>query len=80
MKQKLSVGAQKISDAAKARPTETRWSLIGAALGVVIGLSVGGVGIAAMGGAKGVPAALVLAVVGAVIGNRYGISKDRPIK
>ncbi|TBB59419.1 hypothetical protein ELH43_38770 [Rhizobium ruizarguesonis] len=79
MKQKLSAGAQKISDAAKARPAETRWSLIGAAAGALLGLLVGGVGIAAMGGAAGVPAALILALVGGIVGNRYGISKDRPI-
>ncbi|MBY5828570.1 hypothetical protein ACC676_00445 [Rhizobium ruizarguesonis] len=80
MKQKLSAGAQKISDAAKARPAETRWSLIGAAAGALLGLLVGGVGIAAMGGAAGVPAALILALVGGIVGNRYGISKDRPIR
>ncbi|MBB4232657.1 hypothetical protein [Rhizobium mongolense] len=79
MKQKLSSGAQKVAAAAKARPAETRWSLIGAAVGAVLGLLVGGVGIAAMGGAAGVPAAVILALVGGIVGNRYGISKDRPI-
>ena len=79
MKDKLHAGAQKLSAAAKARPAETRWSLIGAAAGAVLGLLIGGVGIAAMGGAKGVPAAVILALLGAFIGNRYGISKDRPV-
>jgi predicted lipid-binding transport protein (Tim44 family) len=79
MKEKLSSGAQKISAAAKARPAETRWSLIGAVAGAILGLLVGGVGIAAMGGAAGVPAAVILALVGGVVGNRYGISKDRPV-
>ncbi|MDR6664003.1 hypothetical protein [Rhizobium sp. 1399] len=80
MKQKISAGAQKISGAAKARPAETKWSIIGAAAGAILGLLIGGVGIAAMGGAAGVPAALILAVIGGVVGNRYGISKDRPVR
>ena len=79
MKQKISSSAQKLSNAAKARPAETRWSLIGAGAGAVIGLMVGGVGVAAMGGGAGVPAAVILAVVGGMLGNRYGISKDRPV-
>ncbi|MGO7153197.1 hypothetical protein [Rhizobium leguminosarum] len=80
MKQKLSSGAQKVAAAAKARPAETRWSLIGAVVGVFLGLLIGGVGVAAMGGAAGVPAALILALVGGILGNRYGISKDRPVR
>ncbi|KQQ72442.1 hypothetical protein ASF70_13000 [Rhizobium sp. Leaf321] len=65
--------------AAKARPAETIWSIIGAVGGAILGLMIGGVGIAAMGGAKGVPAAIILALLFGVIGNRYGISKDRPV-
>ncbi|MBC2806982.1 hypothetical protein C3Y94_028025 [Rhizobium ruizarguesonis] len=80
MKQKLSSGAQKVAAAAKARPAETRWSLIGAAAGAILGLLVGGVGIAAMGGAAGVPAAVILALIGGMVGNRYGLSKDRPVR
>ncbi|MGO7589977.1 hypothetical protein [Rhizobium leguminosarum] len=80
MKQKLSSGAQKVAAAAKARPAETRWSLIGAVVGVFLGLLIGGVGVAAMGGAAGLPAALILALVGGIVGNRYGISKDRPVR
>lgn len=79
MKQRISSGAQKVAAAAKARPAETRWSLIGAAAGALIGLLIGGVGIAAMGGAAGVPAAVIFALVGGALGNRYGISKDRPV-
>lgn len=79
MKQRLDSNARKVAAAAKARPVETRWSLIGAAAGAVIGLLIGGVGIAAMGGAAGVPAAIILALVGGMVGNRYGVSKDRPI-
>lgn len=79
MKQRISSGARKVAAAAKARPAETRWSVIGAAAGALMGLLIGGVGIAAMGGAAGVPAAVILALVGGIIGNRYGISKDRPV-
>lgn len=45
-----------------------------------LGLLVGGVGVAAMGGAAGIPAAVILALSGAVIGNRYGISKYRTVQ
>ncbi|UFS81534.1 MULTISPECIES: hypothetical protein [Rhizobium] len=80
MKQRFTAGTQKVTAAAKARPAETRWSLIGAAGGAFLGFLIGGVGIAAMGGAAGVPAALILAIAGGVLGNRYGISKDRPVR
>ncbi|QIJ44253.1 hypothetical protein G7039_29220 (plasmid) [Rhizobium leguminosarum] len=80
MKQKLHTGASKVAAAAKARPAETKWSFMGAVAGAVLGLLVGGVGIAAMGGAAGVPAAVILALIGGVVGNRYGISKDRPVR
>ncbi len=80
MKDKIERGTKKVVSAAKARPAETRWSLIGAAVGALFGLLVGGVGVAAMGGAAGIPAAVILALVGAVIGNRYGISKNRPVQ
>ncbi|ULJ72986.1 hypothetical protein [Rhizobium gallicum] len=79
MKEHIAKRAAKASAFAAARPYETRWSLIGAGAGFLIGLLAGGVGIAAMGGAVGIPAALILALVGGAIGNRYGISKDRPV-
>jgi predicted lipid-binding transport protein (Tim44 family) len=80
MKQQLEASARKVAAAAKARPAETRWSIIGAAAGAVLGLLIGGVGIAAMGGAAGIPAAVILALIGGIVGNRYGISKDRPVR
>lgn len=55
MKQKFQNGVRKVGDAAKARPQETRWSIIGVIAGAFIGLMIGGVGIAAMDGARGVP-------------------------
>ncbi|RVM58389.1 hypothetical protein CN128_09865 [Sinorhizobium meliloti] len=79
LKDKLASGARKAAAAAKARPAEARWSVIGAVAGAVVGFLIGGVGIAAMGGATGVPAAIILTLVGALLGNRYGISKDRPV-
>lgn len=35
--------------------------------------------LAALGGAVGIPAVVLCSVVGAVIGNRVGIEKDRPL-
>lgn len=65
---------------AKKNPNETKWSIVGIAVGMLAGLFIGGVGIATMGGAFGIPAALILAFVGGMIGNRYGVGKDRPSK
>ena len=79
MKKQISSGAQKVASAAKARPAETRWSLIGAAAGAALGLVIGGVGVVAMGGGVGIPAAVILAVFGGMLGNRYGVGKDRPV-
>jgi len=80
MKSKFSEARDRIFSGAKARPAETRWSLIGAAAGAAFGLLIGGVGIVAMGGGIGIPAAVILAVLGCALGNRYGISKDRPVR
>ncbi|MEH2546890.1 cytochrome c biogenesis protein CcdA [Bradyrhizobium sp. AZCC 2262] len=66
-----------VSDFRKARPKEFYWSIFGAAAGFLIGLLVGGVGVAALGGAIGVSAYYVLPVVGVAIGNRVGIWRDR---
>ncbi|MBU2328349.1 MAG: hypothetical protein KJ755_13500 [Alphaproteobacteria bacterium] len=79
MRDKFSVIKMRILSCAKARPAEARWSLFGAAIGAFLGLLIGGVGIAAMGGGAGLPAAVILAFVGGMLGNRYGISKDRPV-
>ena len=79
MKDRIGKGAAKASAFVAARPQERRWSIIGGGAGFIVGLFIGGLGVAAMGGAVGVPAAIVLAVLGAIIGNRYGISKDRPV-
>ena len=65
--------------AAKSRPYETKWSLFGLIAGTTVGLFIGGVGVAALGGAIGVPAAIMLGLVGALVGNRYGVEKDRPV-
>lgn len=65
---------------AQKNPNETKWTSAGIGLGILAGLSIGGVGIAALGGAIGVSAAVILAAVGGMIGNRYGIGKDRPQK
>lgn len=79
MRDKISIATKRIVSGAKARPAETRWSLIGASAGAAVGLMVGGVGIVAMGGGAGIPAAVILAVIGGMLGNRYGISRDRPV-
>lgn len=65
---------------AKSRPQEVKWSLAGLATGATVGLGIGGVGVAALGSAIGVPAALMLGLVGTLVGNRYGVEKDRPHK
>jgi hypothetical protein len=59
-------------------PQELRLTAAGLVLGLVVGLYVGSVGIAAKGTAHGVPAALVLGALFALIGNRIGVAFDRP--
>jgi hypothetical protein len=64
---------------AKARP-EMFWSIVGAAVGAIAGLFVGGVGIAAGGRATGVSSLVVLiifAAIGGLTGNRLGIAIGR---
>lgn len=56
---------------------EWRLTITGLVLGVVLGLSMGGVGIAAKGTAIGLPAGLVLGLLMALVGNRVGIEWDR---
>jgi len=49
--------------------------IIGGSIGALVGRAIGGIGIAAMGGAVGIPAAavtVVAAVGGAAIGNQVG--------
>lgn len=53
-----------------------RWCVVGAATCFMIG----GVGVAAMGGAAELAAAAILALLGAVVSNRHGISKDRALR
>lgn len=52
-------------------------SVGGTVLGIVAGLLIGGIGIAAMGDDVGVPASVILALIGAIIGNRAGVELDR---
>ena len=59
------------------RPKEVVGTALGVASGVPVGVAIGGVGIAAMGGAVGVPALLICGVVGAISGNRIGLEMDR---
>ncbi|QIP05612.1 hypothetical protein [Bradyrhizobium symbiodeficiens] len=63
----------------KSRPKELRWSIYGVVAGVLVGASLGGIGVAIHGGAFGFPAAVVLGTIGGVIGNRIGLEKDRAV-
>jgi hypothetical protein len=64
MKQLFRRGVAKAGDYAKARP-EAFWSIIGTTTGATAGLFVGGVGIAAGGGATGVSWLVVLLILSA---------------
>jgi hypothetical protein len=59
---------------------EIRWSIGGAIVCAIAGALIGGVGIAAGGGARGISALAVLAilaVLGAIIGSRIGVEIDK---
>ncbi len=77
MKHTIKRGADAIRGFRKSRPREFHWSIYGMAVGALVGAFVGGVGVAALGGALGVPASVILATVGGMIGNRVGVEKDK---
>lgn len=58
-------------------PKEVKGTVAGIMAGAAIGTAIGGIGVAAMGSAVGVSGAALLAVGGGVIGNRWGIGKDK---
>jgi len=55
----------------------TAYLLVGIILGAATGLFIGGMGIAALGGAIGVSGFLVFTLVGALTGRWAGLEKDR---
>ena len=59
------------------RRYELFYSLVGVLAGGLIGLFVGGVGVAALGGAHGLSGLVVCAVALGFIGNRIGVERDR---
>ncbi|WGD55642.1 hypothetical protein QA641_18210 [Bradyrhizobium sp. CB1650] len=61
----------------RSRPREFFWSIYGILGGVLVGASIGGIGIAVLGSAFGVPAFVIFAIIGGMIGNRVGVEKDR---
>ena len=61
MKHAIKRGAQAIHGFRKSRPREFRWSIYGIVVGALVGAFVGGVGVAALGSALGVPASVILA-------------------
>lgn len=72
---KKAVGVSR--EVAVNRPNEVRFTAGGIATGVAAGLVIGGgIGIAAFGGAIGLPVLLVTGTVGMIAGNRSGIEKD----
>lgn len=58
-------------------PKEVKGTIAGVITGAAVGSAIGGIGIAALGTAVGLPASAVLAVGAGLVGNRWGISKDR---
>ena len=72
---KKAVGVSR--EVAASRPNEVRFTVGGIAAGVAAGLVIGGgIGIAAFGGAIGLPVVLATGTVGMIVGNRWGVEKD----
>lgn len=59
----------------RAPTRDGRWTLGGSAIGAVVGLMVGGVGIAMMGSAFGLPGWFVFGLISALIGKWVGLSR-----
>ncbi|MBK3776188.1 hypothetical protein GAY31_18860 [Azospirillum brasilense] len=55
---------------------EAKGTAFGVVVGVAIGFMIGGIGVAALGGAFGIPAAVIFAFIGGMLGNRWGIGRD----
>lgn len=65
---------------ARSRHHEIKWATIGAAVGIFTGVYIGSVGIAAHGKASGLSelvVAILFAGLGALVGSRFGIGKDK---
>ena len=77
MKIVLKKSAVRAAAFAKGRPSEITGTAIGTIAGVAAGLLIGGVGIVALGGAFGLSASAILALVGGLVGNRIGMERDR---
>jgi hypothetical protein len=73
----LNAILRRVADLLTNRPKEIRWTLYGTAAGFIGGFLIGGVGIAAMGSATGLPAFILLGGLGALIGNRVGVERHR---
>jgi len=79
MKHQLRNGSSSAHQRATSHRSETTWTVVGIGLGVFMGFSIGGIGIA-IGGTFGIPGLsvpLILAIAFGLLGNRYGISRDR---
>lgn len=75
----MTMSFDRLKGFAKRRPKELVGTLVGAAAGLPVGVAIRGIGIAAVGGAIGVPAIAFFGVVGATKGNRVGAVFDRPV-
>jgi hypothetical protein len=62
----------------RGRRSEFFYTLVGGALGLMVGMTFGGsIGVAALGSAFGLPILILAIVFGLVVGNRVGIEKDK---
>jgi uncharacterized membrane protein YqgA involved in biofilm formation len=62
----------------RGRQSEVLYTLMGGALGMGVGMLFGGsIGVAALGGAFGLPILILAIMVGLIVGNRIGIEKDK---
>jgi hypothetical protein len=61
------------------RRYEVFYSLVGVLAGGLIGLFVGGIGVAALGGAGGFSGFIVCAIALGFVGDRIGVERDRKV-
>lgn len=58
---------------------QAKWTAVGVLVGLAMGGAVGWIGIAALGTGFGLPSSVVLMFVGGLVGNRWGIWRDKKI-
>ncbi len=69
---------EQVKNFVKERPEEIIWSVGGSIFGGILGsVAIGGTGLAPLGGVIEMGGAIVLSIIGLVLGNKIGAKRDQ---